>query len=440
MNFEFKHIDDFECILPQWGGSPFKQHIEYYFKNYGLLFALVEISTIKNLTGIGDIYIWTDNPEKAKEKIKEYEKIIKLVQHEKQLNIAEYKCWYEYFNYSYILLFNNDSSECQKIYNRYKYDWTPYSNKKKYPLISKDEILPHEKIFDYLNLYAKKMVDFELYKYPHYAIIIKPISFPRPQKNQPPYEVGTFYLHFATSEFVSKDIYLQFINQFFIVWLKEYAVTLIEQFKEIPVFVNTEIEDCLPPWKEHPTRSKMYHTIEYYLKQIYINHKLELEEKLYAILKEVIIFILSGNLKINDDIYYVFKSIGIEDLKEKEDKLTLSEILDIYKKIIIQREIFKILLIADIDTEHIHNYFKENDITGKNYSDKVGYFWSNRFIPLKSGKTKSEIKVNETIVEIKQSLSKWEKSFIRKYIDILTQNSFINSDKADYLISELKSW
>lgn len=440
----FQHKDDFEYILPDWGSKPIEKFVQFFFKNFELQFALIEITTIKNRTGIGDILIWTADLEAAKVKASEYQNIIKQIQKETNLNLAEYKCWYEHFNHSYIFLAKNEiKEETLASYNRYKYEWREIpSENDKHPDIKNDNRLSKNEVIDFLNNYADKMHAFELHKYPHYSIIIKPISFPREKKNLPPYEVGTFYVHIGTSKEVSFDKYYEFINNLFLVWMKDYAVTLIEEFKKIELPSNS-YDECLPPWKEHPRRRNMYSKIKDDIISIYTNYKSNLEDDITSLMTEFVYFLISDDHPIKDELFSKFKSNGIDDLYKNKGTLSKADFEDGFKKVLIQREVFKVLLVGGINPANIHGYLKENDIGNENYSDKVNYFWTNRFIPTICDKTKrnhrSHINVDDTIKEIKTSLSVWEKQLLTKYLIIIESSINVNNSKAENLKVNLKN-
>jgi hypothetical protein len=443
MTFEFKHIDDFKFILPDWGGNPIEKFTQHFFKDYGLQFALLEIATIKNRTGIGDILLWTSESENAQEIIDTYQDIINGIQKKYKINLPEFHCWYDHFNYSYILNYQNSDVKNNIGYNRYNFNWCPISaNKNNYPLIDKNHYLSKNVILNFLNGYGKKIYDKLLFKYPYFSIIIKPISFPNHIKNQHPYEIGTFYLHFATCEHVPTDKYYEFLNNFFIIWVKEYAAILIEEFKKQISNIEEEMEAyCLPPWEHMNGKKKMFHLIKKYIIKIYTTKKDSLEKELFAITKKVILFLLDNDEQHLKDIYYKHKTKGLQDLIKQKNKISQEEFIECFEKIIIQREIFKLLLLGNIAPDKIHNYFSENYISGNKNTSKKGYFWSNRFIPLKYKPTnESEIRVDESLDEIKQSLSSWEKSFIEKYITITKKQSETNPEKALEVIKLLECW
>lgn len=442
MNHSFEHIDDFDDILDDWSENAFRQHISHFFKPYELLFGLVEIATLKNRTGVGDIYIYTDQNEiESGQRIRHYRAIINKVQSNKKINLSEYKEWYKSFNHYYIYTYQNEGRAVQLESYKYNCRWWKFDQEAKYPFVDKENVIERSIILDYLNYYADLMHnDFRLSKYPFYAILIKPISFPVPEKHSITYPVGTFYLHFATAKPVPKDKFKEFINQFFIVWLKDYGVTLIEEFTKI---TPAEDRSYIPPFSKDPKKVKKLQKVEPYLREIYIKHKSELECDIFEVCQNILEHLIMSNKNIDDALHDKFHSIGLNDLLNNMN-LNHSQKIEQFRRIMIQREVFKLLLLdKDYSAGHIHKYFVENDLNKekKNTADKLSYFWVNRFIPIKckSG-SKTEINKEQTILEIKRFLSEWEKTFIRKYIELADDINNFSTDKKLRIISGLKDY
>jgi hypothetical protein len=250
MSGEWHYIDEISKIIDpktRSVGNFFKSHAETFFSNKNSLnFCLLEITTILNAAAIGEIFVYSrhDN-ETAKELVKCYKDIVKKVKAKYGKNIAEYQEWYKKRTYLFIGC-NPNSVFHRSVDDEFKWNFDgekQNEDKERSEYSVLEEVLDENFIIGYLNYYIELLVnDLGLSKYKYYGVIVKPIALKNNAKIIP---IGNAYLHFATENSVTIENYVDFINQFNSIYLREKGGRLI---KEIEFKLSQENPER-PPWE-----------------------------------------------------------------------------------------------------------------------------------------------------------------------------------------------
>ena len=257
---EWKHLDESErLILPQHRniGNYFKSHICSFFKEEKELlnFCLLEITTLLNATAIGEIFVYSNVGDWwARKKVECYRKIVTETEAEFNKNITEYLDWYK--KRTYIYIGHNPSSTFVRGF-RGDYGWRLDNEKHKteenFSLLLADT-LEDSFIMEYLNHYIEKLEnELNLSDYKHFAVIIKPLSLKHDGEIIP---LGNLYLHFGTEIPYNFDEYLDFINQFISVYLKEKGGKIIKEVE----LKSSKLNSDIPSWQPYFSPSALSQT------------------------------------------------------------------------------------------------------------------------------------------------------------------------------------
>ncbi|MFC2175954.1 hypothetical protein ACFLR1_03170 [Bacteroidota bacterium] len=239
MDFEFKHIDDFEFIIPRdkWRmGNDFKALVDKFFPDDNdLIIALIEMNSLSDINKIGERYLFSEHLDvEGQEFLKNYEDIVNQVYRDMNLNVTCYVDWYK--RQSYILKRSQRTTEFN--FPRSRIDWEQAAGTQK-KIEKRDDtefaklkpdILKETDITDYLSHYGKLLHEkLGFNQYPHYCVIIRPISVS--EKGRETVPLGNIFLHFATMTEKTDEFYLHFINEFLLVWFKKNGVKIIREIK-----------------------------------------------------------------------------------------------------------------------------------------------------------------------------------------------------------------
>ena len=390
MNFEFRHIDDYDIIISheaQKRGKDFLALIDKYFSEKDdLIFCLIEMVTLSDIDAIGETYHYsTCTKKESQEILSQYKKIVTTVLSNFENAISEYEDWYK--RSSYILIKDNHVSysfpyqtpnweqEFSSVEN--KHDRSKYGN-----LI--ESSLDEKQIQEYLQYYANLLHENLNFKeFPFYCIIVRPISVIEGKEVIP---LGNLYLHFATMNVRDYKFYLHLINNFLIVWFKRKGVKIIREIQDKTIADYNKrgltIKPYLPKFNTlHPVAKKrlsrklnpvnlsledyyddLFKTNE--LKQVLLNKLVILKEHsipLFHVLNKYLL-----NTKINDfpdfsrfseKMNFNDKLFGIQGQSVLSKKFNQEHFI----KTLIRREFFKIgFLVFEIDHHIIRNILMDD--------------------------------------------------------------------------------
>ena len=442
MTFEFKHIDDYEILIPwdkQREGRDFQALVDIYFpENKDLIFCLLEMVTLSDLDAIGETYLYsTCTKKESKEILNQYKSIVNKVVSKFETPLAEYLDWYR--RGSFILLNSNKIKYPFPIQTpNWEQEPSSLENEQDRSMFGKqiEHSLTDKQIQEYLKYYANLLHDdFGFKEYPHYCIIVRPISVIEGKEVIP---LGNLYLHFATMIEKDNKFYLRLINDFLIVWFKKKGVKIIReiQHKTIEQFKSQadETKDYLPRFINLHSEAKKRLSrklkpsnisLEDYYDDIFRNEtsRTAYFEKL-EILKKYLIpkFISLKHYLTNPDNSKMPSFSDLPELLGITDKfyniqgqaiLKLSFNRDHFEKTLIRREFFKVgFLTFEIEPNIIRNILMDAEIeidsykyrsSGANYT----YLWTELFIPWKRDSSISKLRT-----QILDSLSNQEKAFL----------------------------
>jgi len=468
MNFEFLDKDDYEIIIPkdkQGGYSDFHALIDKHFPDEkNLIFCLLEVVTNDNITAIGERHIKSSDPiEKTSDILNKYEIIVKKVVSQFGISLSDYKEWY--YNKTYILLKTNDVAY---IFPHINPNWELDPNaiqvrtSRSNAGILSEEFLSKDHIQKYLQFYAE-LIHEELFfkKYPHYCIIIRPISVVEGENKIFP--LGNLYLHFATMTQKDEGFYFRLINDMLIVWFQKKGGRVIKEIQNRSLTQQqskSSRKKYLPNFQalRHPEAHKRLarklknsnFSLEDYYDHIFTND--ELRESFCSKLNKLkkIVIPKFFHLKVyrpdvKDSVHLKFSDIseklgysdnifGIQGQSCLKSKFNIGH----FEKILIRREFFKIgLLLFDIDSDILRNILCNKGIGKFDFTQNADYtaLWSEMFIPWAKPKKEShdsgETSVDTYLVEkskalIISSLSDFEREYLaecKKYKSSLTTSS-----------------
>lgn len=248
---EFLVINDYEWVVPQDKMNHNHMHglIETMFRpkdgKLDLQYCLLEVVTFANKTKIGSIYIYSNDPDKVREKQRDaYKRVIQEAHLEKkglakpgarEFNPTRYNDYYaisgSYQHYGT----GNQKYEAKNL----DFHWWPDAESGQEPVSNEapdemfmDELDPN--VFcEYLKHEAEQLMAqaLPLKKYPYHAIIIKPVAV-RDRTNYTVYPLGNFFLYFGTMEQKSPEFYNELISRLLLVWLHEAGSKLIEEIQQ----------------------------------------------------------------------------------------------------------------------------------------------------------------------------------------------------------------
>jgi len=442
MKKDFKAIDDYlqhlfdgDKSYAQYGND-IKAFIPKYFKpkenddeENHLIFCLVEKVNLGEINAIGETYIYSpfSDGDVNDQIIDSYKKIIKKVQSKFNGGITQYEDWYR--RNMYIFIHSNDGAD--KIFkaSRWRRDGKPQSdNRDKKDYCSEKKPLEEKLILEYLEFYAQQLHDDEFIKlkqYPHYTIIVRPISV---ELDDSVFPLGNLYLHFATKEAKNEAFYCRFINDFLTVWFKNSGSVLIKKIQKDAVKnkQSKELKNYLPRLtssggnrltkKIKPTD----HTPEDYYKYLFENETniIELKHQRDKVINSFIPILLSEK--------NIMPNKSSNQLDDWEDYLcgknlnSLSSPEDDIKKfieIIIRRNITHLcILFFNYTIQQVHSLLISGsffDIQSNRGKSLYAYFWSNLLISLDE-KGHEEKKIGDkTKKKILASMSEEEKIFLK---------------------------
>lgn len=426
MSFEFKHKNDYEVIIPREKrreGRDLTALIDLHFpESNDLIFCLLEMVTLRDLDAIGETYLFsTYSKKESQDVLNQYKEIVNRVISKFGLSIAEYLDWYR--RSSYILMQSNgvefsfplqipdweqEPSSVENMHERSKF------------AVVIDVCLKENQIQEYLQFYASILhEEFGFREYPHYCIIVRPISVT--EGNNEVIPLGNLYLHFAYAHEKDEKFFMHLINDFLIVWFKKKGVEVIRAIKDkTKVDIKKKKQkDYLPNFNcirgEGSRRlSKKLHPVNKSLEDYYdmLFTNIEYKEKYcnkLQLLKEYLILKLSSlknwlnqpatnpKPKFYDLQHYLgldvnfFGVQGKSTLKQEED-------LNHFMITLLRREFFKIgFIVFEINPNTLRNILMlmdpENDqkklpsaVSKFNYMSPNAdytYLWTEMFIPWK---------------------------------------------------------
>lgn len=454
MSVEIKHINDYKIIIPenqQDLGIDFRIVVKNHFNNKiildngevfepnycDLILCLVEMVTLRNITAIGEKFLYsTLNERKSEEFFKKYENLVNEVINKfssklSEIGIVGFKEWYS-LN-SFIITKTNQVEYLIRSFP----DWIQSHNhsrderkSEEYGKIIQSD-LDIKDINEFLEFYAEKLEsDLGFSNYPAYCIIVRPIGFKKSDEIVP---LGNIFLHFATKKEYPEKFYLEFINKFLIVWFKNKGV---EIYSEVYEKVKDEIKNkvkktYLPNFNHLKNPSRLSENLKANKKTIY-NFSLEtyfdkyFDDKSDCFInkcKEIATYLIQKikkNEPINEAEYLIilgkdssfFKLSGI-------DLLIPTFNIDVFEDVLLKREIFKMGFIVCEKSPQAMLYFIKNGEFKENQHYPLKYnIWTQLFIPWANDKYEKK-DFNKYTKCIEDSLSKVENDLLLYYKSLI---------------------
>lgn len=441
MNIEFEHINDYNIIIPesqQGDGIDFKVLINTHFdfpKNNDLILCLIEMVTIRDITAIGEAFLFsTLDEDESADYFCRYEKIIDKVIDKFKEQLSEYgvvgfKDWYGYK--SFILAKTNDITYKSNIspdwIQSHKHSRTDGKSSDYGNIIdSKLEIPDIKSFLDYYAQLLEKELSFS--NYPSYCIIVRPISVSKGSTIVP---LGNLFLHFATKKEYPQKFYLELINKYLIVWFKNKGVDIIKE-----VYNNAKDEDgqifqknYLPKFSGRAKdrlkciiKGNNNRTLEYYYDSFFSDSNNK--DKFIQNCKKIAVVFL--NTYTNPDTgRYIINELGKNNsfwTLSGIDLLKRNSNPNIFEEILLRREIFKLgfILLTKTPIEML-NFLKEGMFNNSHHTLKWN-IWTQMFIPWK-GDVYQLTKRNKHIQSIRNSFSPIEEQLFLYYQSLSTKTT-----------------
>ena len=371
--------------------------------------------TLSDLDAIGETYLYsTCSKKESKDLLIQYKKIVNKVISNFNVSVAEYLDWYRRSSYILIKSNNIDFSFPLQIPTWEQEPSSVENQHERSKFGEQIEItLKESQIQDYLQYYANILHDeFGFNEYPHYCIIVRPISVIEGRKEVIP--LGNLYLHFATTFEKDEKFYMRLINDFLIVWFKRKGVKIIREIKFKTIQdqekKKEEVKKYLPKFnKLHPEAKKRFsrklYPVNKSLEDYYdfLFSKDELKDdylKKLDLLREFLIptffalkIYLEDQTKVREPKFYDLSvKLGFNDNIfgiQGQSVLCTSFNIEHFIKTLIRREFFKIgFLVYEINYEILRNMLMDPYNINTNYKYKSAeadytYLWTELFIPWK---------------------------------------------------------
>ena len=440
MSYKIEHINDYRLIIPetqQSYGIDFKILVQNHFNiptNNDLILCLIEMVTLRDITAIGEKFLYSTFDEYESEKFFEkYDELVKNVIEKfnnklSKHGIVGFKHWYCYNSFiitktnqvDYSLTTKPDWSQSHN-HSRKEGKSTDYGNIIKTNLNIDD-------INDFLKYYAKLLEDeLEFLNYPAYCVIVRPISVIKGNTVIP---LGNIFLHFATKKEYTQDFYLDLINKFLIVWFKNKGVDIISEVydKAKDDLIRKADKNYLPKFSSlrNPdrlsTKIRVNKTLSDYSLEDYYDEYFKDGSKLFLDQCKKIAEYLIPKFRKNECILeneylsivgkesYFFKVAGVDTLFEWD--------LVKFEDIIFKREIFKIgYIICDIDEKQMLEFIMTGEFPNeyKTVHPLYSNLWTQLFIPWVQDNNIDKTKKDDLIKKIKRCNSKIESQLIECY-------------------------
>lgn len=429
----FKEIDDYDWIV----GKSFQSESEQFTalirsfmppdKAQNLIFCLFEKVTITNKSKIGDIHLLShDSQDKKKKIIEKYKQIIKSVIDEKKFNPSEHIEWYK-SRKTYFSEGENVSAdvhgfdgECYEWYSDF-----PENASKDESFSLKEGEISKEEIIQYLDLYAQKLEDELLKKYPFYTVLIKPICVKNPQTGMI-YPLGNIYLHFGFLEKIEKDklekLLYRLINRLWVIWFRAQGHVLIE---EIQTIVKNDVEqksqNKFQPKLPKDPRIKEGSRGGILLNQFITQFESDLEKQ--QKLKDASLLIIQKLKDENIDFREDIRENKIPTFKrttppEKWNECNYNKILGFYIR---RRIVIAFYIVLSINIKRIHSLFVTgvDDVNYRTSAQSLyAYFWNNLYLSLGNSEDENfnTPKIREKVCD---QLSEDEKQFYKECLEYL---------------------
>lgn len=233
-----------------------------------LIFGLIEISTRKHASSIGEVFVLTqEGTKKGLEIAKYYKTMVKNFLKDKNLIPPQYKSWYS-FEKVYIHQGGEDISIERTADDLACVPLKPQDEDQEDGLEKKT--LSDNQILNYLKAYNEELKRrkvagrpqaLEFFNYPSYVVAVSPMAIVNPENNVM-YPLGNIYLHLAFSEPCSdkekqrKDVF-SLLQHLWSVWFRAFGYHIAEDINKIS-----------PSSEEHDPRSEFLPLSEYFTKWI----------------------------------------------------------------------------------------------------------------------------------------------------------------------------
>jgi len=445
MTAKIYQVNDYNFIIPhshQYYGIDFKILVQTHFnipEDDDLILCLIEMVTVRNNLAIGEKFLYsTHNEQEAKSFLEKYDSIIKKnINHFKdrlsEFGIAGFKNFYTYN--SIFITKKNLRTYTGGNHPTWKHEPSKeQKDTKEYGAVV-NTLLTFEDIKCYLDYYVSLLEDeLGFSNYPSYCIIVRPIGVAEGEDIIP---LGILFLHFATKKEYSENFYVEFVNKYLIVWLKNKGYEIVNHFIKskddrkdknilpyLPNFAHTK-----SPKKLENLIMKTKNNLKEYYTEYFETHHIRFKDKCLEIATYLIPrFLNSQKIKKTELLDIVekdgkfFQYSGIGSLKVWD--------LEKFESILFRREIFKIgYIICDLDPYAMLRFFQELSIEkNKDFHRMYSNFWGQLFIPWVQDVDYPNRNSESLKEKIILANSKIEKELIQCYEQIkLTEKSKLSS-------------
>lgn len=432
MTFRFKPIDDYFSLFGdrkyRKQGNDFKALITKHFDECdSLIFCLIEKVTLEDKAAIGEKYLYSPfyDEKRNEEIIKRYDDIIKKVRAEFDLSLSQYRDWYSRNAY---FLFKENGRTGSFDESSWRLDGKAQSeDRERTNYAYREEELEDETILKYLEFYAKQLHEddcIRLKQYPHYAIIVRPISVKL--KDGTIFPLGNLYLHFATKEEKSEQFYSRFLNDFLIVWMNKNGGILINEIKtQAKEEFNQRYRDYLPNLgdknskrleRKVPGGNSLYDLFKLFVDHEDHHNKFlveseELKNELALIFLQKKEIYSSPKAKTLSDFNLYWRTGGKNGPKNIEE----------FKSMLLKRNIVSVgIFLFDYLAVEMHSLLKSGSIEVEKYEIETGrtysYLWNNILLSIGKHGASIDHSNSKRLKELKESLysslSTNEKAFL----------------------------
>jgi len=398
--FVFDEVNDYDDHLCGKNGghggygNDIKDFIHHYFKTNGessgdLLFSIIETTSLSNLTNIGETFLFGEFTDKgAIEILENYEEVIIAMKEEFKVSPAEFEDWY---NRDATFIYRGQNKSDKKFRNLHWHTADGHLGKSKpinfYPSGEREELdFPN-----YLSVYAEKLFGkLGLADYPHYCIILKPLSLRSTQTAKTTYQpLGNFYLLFGTKTEKSEKFYLDLINFLVLVYINSKWEPL---FNELKTLEKTIEDDIYPQFKKSGVAdtyktTKINNSNGYTLEKMYYNYfkpagvKQTITDRYEKVIQQSFDYFLSeeyqnfkkqnnGDKSFPGNLNALIANGGKRALKEDGWKEDFAGILSSRIFVMVAMHVF------DINISVVNNYIKQGCASNDFIDNKTVYnYW-----------------------------------------------------------------
>ncbi len=199
-----------------------------------LLFAIIETTTIGDVSGVGTSQYIAHKPYEYIQEVihKDYFDIIQTVKSDKFGGPSKYINWYRRDN-SYYVIGKNRETEKSFEGKLNSEILPPYEKDKTAEQYISDYVTPltEETIRSFFNLYVDSLLEKEWFReLPNYFVLVKPLSVKDDSAWYIP--LGNLYVKIGTKTTVELETYQKYVTILQTAWFKKYGAKMLQEFSK----------------------------------------------------------------------------------------------------------------------------------------------------------------------------------------------------------------